>query len=125
MIPNYTPKVGDELIFKDGFYNFIKDKNIDIVHIQYHSGSFYPTKSLEQLIDYLKALNVKVIVTLHAVRNVNFDFIKEIPNLKNADTVLIHNQEDYEYAKKAIHNASKHDIESVALKIFENYISKL
>ena len=34
-------------------------------------------------------------------------------------------ERDYEYAKKAIHNASKHDIESVALKIFENYISKL
>ena len=34
-------------------------------------------------------------------------------------------ERDYDYAKKAIHNASKHEIESVALKIFENYISKL
>lgn len=34
-------------------------------------------------------------------------------------------EQDYEYAKKAIKQASKNQIESVALRIFENYISKL
>lgn len=34
-------------------------------------------------------------------------------------------EQEYEFAVKAIKNASKHDLENVALKIFENYISKL
>ena len=34
-------------------------------------------------------------------------------------------EQDYYRAKKLITEASKHDIEDVALKIFENYISKL
>lgn len=34
-------------------------------------------------------------------------------------------EQDYEYARKAIKQASKNQIESVALKIFENYFSKL
>ena len=34
-------------------------------------------------------------------------------------------QVDYDNAKKAIKTASKREIESVALKLFENYISKL
>ena len=34
-------------------------------------------------------------------------------------------QMDHEYAQRAIKNASKHDLEAVALKIFENYMSKL
>jgi len=34
-------------------------------------------------------------------------------------------QQNNDYAKKLIKEASKHEIESVALRIFENYISKL
>lgn len=32
---------------------------------------------------------------------------------------------NYDYARRAIKTASKHEIEAVALKLFENYISKL
>ena len=34
-------------------------------------------------------------------------------------------EQEYYHAKKLISEASKHDLEAVALKIFENYISKL
>jgi glycosyltransferase involved in cell wall biosynthesis len=83
---------------------FIESMKIDIVHIQYHSGSFYSPEVLDGLIANLKKLNKKVFVTLHAVRNQNFDFIKEVENLKLADNVLIHNTDDYDYAKETLSN---------------------
>lgn len=83
---------------------FIEDENINIIHIQYHSGSFYPPQSLNKLIKTLKDLEKKVFVTLHAVRNTNFDFIKEVENLSLADKVLIHNIDDFEYSKEKLKN---------------------
>ncbi|MEO6728668.1 MAG: glycosyltransferase [Candidatus Dojkabacteria bacterium] len=95
-------KTGEET-FAD-FLKFIDKEKIDIVHIQYHSGYNYPPSALSRLIDELKKKNIEVFVTLHAVRNVNFDFIKEVPSLKNADKVLIHSVEDFEYAKGTLDN---------------------
>jgi len=95
-------KTGEET-FSD-FLKFVEKEKIDIVHIQYHSGIQFSPNSLSKLIDELKSKGVEVFVTLHAVRNTNFDFIKEAESLKNADKVLIHNEEDFDYAKETLDN---------------------
>ncbi|MEP7103981.1 MAG: glycosyltransferase [Candidatus Dojkabacteria bacterium] len=95
-------KTGEENFAE--FLKFTKEKNINIVHIQYHSGNYFSPQSLTKLIESLKSEKIEVIVTLHAVRNTNFDFIKEVGGLKLADKVLIHNTEDYEYASQGLNN---------------------
>lgn len=82
----------------------IKNKNIDIIHIHYHSGSYYPLKALGGLIKNLKSLEKKVFLTPHMVRGANFDFIKECPEFSLCDKVFIHNISDFEYAKSLLNN---------------------
>ncbi|MFS8131154.1 MAG: glycosyltransferase [Candidatus Dojkabacteria bacterium] len=96
-------KTGEETFTE--FLTFVDKEKINIVHIQYHSGIQFSPSSLSKLIDELKSREVEVFVTLHAVRNTNFDFIKEAESLKNADKVLIHNEEDFDYAKQTLNNA--------------------
>jgi len=85
--------------------SFLKEKGIDIFHIQYHSGINFPTEALSNLIQAITKLKVKVYVTLHAVKGNGFDLIKDVENLKFADKVFIHNKSDYEYAKQTMDNA--------------------
>ncbi len=95
---------------------FVKEKNINIVHIQYHSGFNFPPEALNNLIKNLKELNIKVFVTLHAVRSDSFDFIKEVENLKLADKVIIHNESDFDYAKNSLTNVALFPIPKLIYK---------
>lgn len=82
----------------------IKEKEIDLVHIQYHSGSSFSPEILGKLIDQLKNLGVRIYLTFHALRGPNFDYIKTIPNLSDVNKIFIHNPLDYEYASKSLKN---------------------
>ncbi len=84
--------------------DFIKENNIDIVHIQYHSSSYYAPENLSELIKKLTDLNKEVFVTLHSVIGQGFDHIKAIKNLRMCKCVIIHNRKDYEYAKENLEN---------------------
>ncbi|MDQ7021573.1 MAG: glycosyltransferase [Candidatus Dojkabacteria bacterium] len=83
---------------------FVKEKSLDIVHIQYHSGFNFSIQALDEFITNLKALNIEVVVTLHAVKSDSFDFIKESKALNLADKVIIHNEADFNHAAKTLDN---------------------
>lgn len=85
--------------------SFVKKEKLDIVHVQYHSGSMFPIKSLDLLIEKLKELNIESYLTFHAVRGPSFDFIKESKNLLKWSKIFIHNKSDFEYAKESLNNA--------------------
>ncbi len=95
---------------------FIKKNEISIFHIQYHSGAYFPTGGLDNLIENLKKENVKVIVTLHSVRGSYFDFTKEARKLSLADRVIIHNPKDYEYASGHLKNLYLMQLPTVKFK---------
>ena len=82
----------------------IKDLEIDILHVQYHSGINFSIEALDLLIQKSKDLNIKVFVTIHALRDKSFDLVKESKNLKLADRILIHNKEDFDYYSAAFNN---------------------
>jgi glycosyltransferase involved in cell wall biosynthesis len=82
----------------------IKDLEIDILHVQYHSGINFSIEALDLLIQKSKDLNIKVFVTIHALRDKSFDLVKESKNLKLADKILIHNKEDFDYYSAAFNN---------------------
>ncbi len=75
---------------------FIKDNNIQYVHIQYHSGINFPASGLDTLIQKLKDIDRKVYITLHAVKGNGFNITKQSKNLGLVDKLFIHNQEDYD-----------------------------
>lgn len=111
--------------------DFIKEKEIELVHIQYHSGAYYSTGVLDKLISELKAIKfkdnktgIKVYVTLHAVKGPNFDYIEEIKNLGRADKVFIHNIDDYDYAKERLANVVKFRIPTLNFKKRERSVLK-
>lgn len=85
--------------------DFIKKKNIEIIHIQYHSGINFPVEGLDNLIEKLKQVGTKVFITLHAVKGKGFNIADESKNLSLADKVFIHNEEDLTELnlKNAIH----------------------
>lgn len=83
---------------------FIKENNIKIIHIQYHSGSFFSVESLGNLIKTLKDLNLKVYLTFHAFRSSNFDYLKDVKNLEKVDKIFIHNPNDAKYASEILNN---------------------
>ncbi len=95
-------EVGDESF--DDVISFLQKEQIELFHIQYHSGFNFPVRGLDNLIKKSKDLKCKVYVTLHAVRGPGFDFIKESQNLKLADRLYIHNINDYNYAKTFLKN---------------------
>lgn len=82
---------------------FLKEKNIDVFHVQYHPGEFSP-EALNHLLEELKSLRVKIVITLHSVKAKDFDVIKSCPNLKYAHKVIFHNKEDLDYAKLTLNN---------------------
>lgn len=84
--------------------NFLKEKEIKIVHIQYHSGSFFSSDSLGYLISELKKLGIRTFLTFHAFRGSSFDYLKEIENLELVDRIFIHNPKDSTYAKSKLNN---------------------
>ncbi len=96
--------------------NFVKERDINIFHIQYHSGTMFSPSSLDNLISKLKKLNIKVYLTLHAVRGPSFDFIKEIKQLKACDLVFIHNKNDYDYANDSLNNLVLFELPTVVFK---------
>jgi len=89
----------------DETINFIKEKHLELIHIQYHSGSMFSPQALGNLIKKLKSEGIKTFVTLHSVKGPTFDFIKDCPDLKLADKVIILNQQDYIYAQTLLPNA--------------------
>lgn len=104
-----------ETEFKD-VLNFVKENNINMFHIQYHSGSMFSPSSLDNLILKLKKLDIKIYLTLHAVRGPSFDFIKELKTLDKCDKVFIHNRLDYEYAKSKLNNLVLFELPTVVFK---------
>lgn len=82
----------------------IRKSKIDIAHIEYHSGAYYPVEGLDNLIQQLTAAGVQVLVELHAVRGERFDIIASSHNLSKAYKVIIHNKKDYEYALQTLDN---------------------
>ena len=106
---------------------FIKNKNIKLVDIQYHSGTFFSTDSLDNLVFSLVNNGVKVRLILHAVKSKSFDFIKQIKNLRLFEKVIIHNKKDYEYAKNSLENVEylNHPIETPKLKNIQNIRERL
>lgn len=92
-----------EIEFKETL-DFLKREKIDIFHIQYHSGAYFPPSSLDNLILKCNQNSIKTFVTLHAVMSKSFNFIDECKKLSLAEKVFIHNKLDYEYAKKRLNN---------------------
>lgn len=88
----------------DELINVIKEKQLNIIHVQYHSGSMFSIESLDNLVEKLNELKVSAYLTMHAVRGKSFDFIKESKNLNNWNKIFIHNLEDYNYAKESCKN---------------------
>lgn len=83
---------------------YIKNNTIEIVHIQYHSGSYFSVEVLDSLLQNLIDLNCEIYVTLHAARGKNFDIIAESKNLTQVNKVIILNSEDAQYAKETLAN---------------------
>lgn len=78
--------------------NFVKENEIDIFHIQYHSGINFPVEGLDNLIGSLKSIGVIVNVTMHTLKNGDsFDYLKSSRQLGDADKVFLHNNEDLKY----------------------------
>jgi glycosyltransferase involved in cell wall biosynthesis len=84
----------------------ISDMDINLVHIQYHSSSFFSEDALSYLISILNKMNVKVLITLHSVIGRNFDHIKNITNLNLCEQVIICSKKDFRYAQKTLKNIS-------------------
>lgn len=84
--------------------DFIVKNDIEFIHIQYHSGSFFSTQSLNNLIENLYSLRKKIFITFHAFRSNSFDYLKEVENLHKVNKIFIHNKNDYEYAKTILNN---------------------
>jgi len=99
----YRTWVNDESTF-DETINLIKEEEINIIHIQYHSGSMFSPQALSILLSRLKEKGIKIFITLHSVRSTSFDFIKEVNNLKLADKVIVLNSSDADYAKQKLNN---------------------
>lgn len=95
-------EIGEESF--DETIKFIKENNVEVTHIQYHSGSFFSTESLGNLIKNLKKAKVKTYVTFHAFRADNFDYLKDVSNLELVDKIFIHNPNDFEYASTKLNN---------------------
>lgn len=87
-------------------FDFIKSEQLDLIHIQYHSGINFSFSSLGKLIKELKALNIGVYVTLHSVKGKNFNIIDEVNELNLADKVFIHSKEDFQFANSKLNNIS-------------------
>jgi glycosyltransferase involved in cell wall biosynthesis len=100
----------------DKVVEFLKDNNVDLLHIQYHSGSFYTVEALNKLIKDVKDIGVKVFVTLHSMKSDSFNFIQDIQNLNIADKVLILNKNDLEYASKTLQNVQLFRIPNILYK---------
>jgi len=83
--------------------DFLKEKEIDIFHVQYHTGAFSP-ESLNELLLKLSYLNVDTYITLHSVKSTGFDLIKSCQNLKYVKKIIFHNKEDADYASKTLDN---------------------
>lgn len=89
----------------ENLLTFLKEKNIDIFHIQYHPGEFSP-EALNNLLEELKSLKIKIVITLHSVKAKDFDVINSCPNLKYAHKVIFHNKEDLDYARVTLDNCA-------------------
>lgn len=87
-------------------FDFIKSEQLDLIHIQYHSGINFSFSSLGKLITDLKALNIKVFVTLHSVKGKNFNIVDEVVELNLADRVFIHSKDDFKIAASKLDNIS-------------------
>lgn len=109
-IPVYTD---DENVFRlwglgsidtDKILAFLKEYNVHIVHIQYHSSYYYDPEVLSDLIDRLADHGINVFVTLHMVQTKRFNYLERISSLQRASKVLIHNEKDYEFARAKLNN---------------------
>lgn len=83
--------------------DFLKEKDIDIFHIQYHTGAFSP-EALNDFLLKLSYLNISTFVTLHSVKSNGFDLIKSCSNLKYVKKVIFHNKEDFDYSSQSLEN---------------------
>lgn len=107
-------QTGDEDFQK--IYNFVKENDIKIFHIQYHSGIYYTPQALDKLIYNLKYLGIKVFLTLHSVKGKNFDFAFECKNLELVDKIFIHNNEDFKHLSSKQDNAVLFNLPKLVFK---------
>lgn len=88
----------------DESIEFLKEKKIDNLIIQYHSGSFFPVEGLGNLIKKSKDIGINVVVTMHSVRGPGFDHIEMLKNISSVDKFIILNQQDFDYVKSKNNN---------------------
>lgn len=87
------------------FYQIIKDKR-EVVHFQFNYG-FFNLDALANIIQKFKNKKIKIILTLHAVKDNIFlgrkASLKDISSsLRLADLILIHKKEDLYYLKNVL-----------------------
>ncbi len=88
----------------DSLYQQIKNDKLEIVHFQFNFGLF-KLKPLMQLVQNLKQNNVKIILTLHSVEDVNhygkIVSLSEYKNeLKTIDRIWVHAIRDLRFLSK-------------------------
>lgn len=85
--------------------DFVKEKEIQILHIQYHTGCTFGLEELDLLIKKLSENQIEVFITFHHIRSSNIDFLKTLKNLNCCSKIFIHNPKDFEYAAVLLNNA--------------------
>ncbi len=88
----------------DEIINFLTEKNINILHVEYHTGCTFGLPELDTLIDAVLKINVEVYITFHHIKSGSIDFIKSLENLKKCSRIFIHNQNDFIYASSLLDN---------------------
>lgn len=116
-----------ELLNLDGILKFLTDKEINILHVQYHSGCTFGLSELDTLIDAVLKINVEVYITFHHIKSGSIDFIKSLENLKRCSKIFIHSQNDFLYASSILNNVIKltHYAFEFKKKNFEFYKKQL
>ena len=83
---------------------YIEKHNLNIVVIQFNFG-FFKLEALSDLIKYLKSKDIKVIIVMHSVKDVNILGYKVslgsiIDSLNCVDRIFVHNIDELNYLKK-------------------------
>lgn len=96
--------IGEESF--DQLLNDINKFEIDILHIQYHSGNTFTPENLGKLIDLVKSSSkdTQIAITFHSLRGEGFDHSRSIRNLDKLDKIFLMSDEDFEYMSSLYNN---------------------
>lgn len=84
----------------DEVLQFIKDKNISTIHIQFHSAQF----SVEFIDNLLKGIleDVTVFITFHNLQVGKINFLNQIQNRQRFNKIFLHNTTDIKFLPKDV-----------------------